>query len=146
MIAIAAGYSLLPQFSKILEKLFDVRLQKFIDKNHILSDSQYGFRAKCSTSFALMELIEEICSGTDNKKLTVGVFIDLKKAFDTIDHNILLDKLEYYGIRGIAHSWIKNYLSFRQQYVQVDDNVSELLNMRCPRGVSVGALVVHLIY
>ena len=65
--------SLLPQFSKILEKLFDVRLQKFIDKNHILSDSQYGFRANCSTSFALMELIEEICSGIDDKKITVGV-------------------------------------------------------------------------
>ena len=132
--------SLLSQFSKVLEKLFDVRLQAFVEKSNILSDSQYGFRSNRSTSLALMELIEEICTGIDNKKLTVGVFIDLKKAFDTIDHNILLEKLEFYGIRGVAHSWIKSYLFSRKQYVQVDNSVSELLSIMCgvPQGSVLG--------
>ena len=72
--------SLLSQFSKILEKLFDSRLQKFIEKHEILHESQCGFRAKRSTGWALMELVEEICANVDNKKTTVGVFIDLKKS------------------------------------------------------------------
>ena len=80
--------SLLPQFSKILEKLFDVRLKKFIDKYQLLSNSQYGFRSNMSTSLALIDLVEELSSNIDNKLFTVGVFIDLKKAFDTIDHTI----------------------------------------------------------
>ena len=82
--------SLLPQFSKILEKLFDKRLESFINKNNLLSDSQYGFRRGRSTSMALINLIEEITTSLDNKKSTIGVFIDLKKAFDTIDHTLLL--------------------------------------------------------
>ena len=82
--------SLLSQFSKILEKVFDVRLQKFINKCDILSDSQYGFRANHSTSLALLELIEEIFSAMHDKKYMIGVFIDLKKAFDTIDDTLLL--------------------------------------------------------
>ena len=72
--------SLLSQFSKIIEKLFDVRLQSFIDKHDLLSNSQYGFRPKCSTSLALMELVEEISSSLDKKNVTIGVFIDLKKS------------------------------------------------------------------
>ena len=103
--------SLLSQFSKIIEKLFDVRLQSFIDKHDLLSNSQYGFRSKCSTSLALMELVEEISSSLDKKNVTIGVFIDLKKAFDTIDHNLLLNKLEHYGIRGLANDWVKSYLN-----------------------------------
>ena len=84
--------SLLPQFSKILEKLFEKRLDNFISKHDILSESQYGFRTGRSTSMALLELIENITSAIDNKKTTIGVFIDLKKAFDTIDHQLLLKK------------------------------------------------------
>ena len=75
--------SLLPQFSKILEKLFLTRINSFLIANNILSSSQYGFRTKLSTSLAVMELIEEITNATDNKKHAIGVFIDLKKAFDT---------------------------------------------------------------
>ena len=88
--------SLLPQFSKILEKLFDHRLETFIEKHNLLSDSQYGFRAKRSTSMAVMEL-EGISTAIDNKEYTVGVFIDLKKAFDIIDHSLLMNKLERCG-------------------------------------------------
>ena len=76
--------SLLPQFSKILEKLFNVRLDNFIERHSILNNSQYGFRPNMSTSLALLELTEEITSALDKKKSTIGVFIDLKKAFEPI--------------------------------------------------------------
>ena len=92
--------SLLSQFSKILEKLSSKRLDKYIDKFSLLNDSQYGFRSGKSTALALIELTEEISSAMDEKMYTVGVFIDLKKAFDTIDHKLLIQKLQHFGIRG----------------------------------------------
>ena len=72
-----------------------------LKKNCILTDSQYGFQNKRSTSLALIELVEKLTASIDSKKVTVGVFIDFKKAFDTIAHSVLLQKLEYYGIRGL---------------------------------------------
>ena len=84
--------SLLPQFSKILEKLFNSRMVSYITKNNILYSGQYGFRSKFSTSLAIIDLIEQITTNIDEQKCTIGVFIDLKKAFDTIDHKILLKK------------------------------------------------------
>ena len=86
--------SLLPQFLKILEKLFNNRLDTFLNKHEILSNNQYGFRENMSTSMALMELIEDITQSLDSHRHTIGVFIDLKKAFDTIDHTILLKKIK----------------------------------------------------
>ena len=85
--------SLLPQFSKILEKIFNNRIVSYITKNNILYSGQYGFRSKFSTSLAILDLVEQITSNIDDKKCTIGVFIDLKKAFDTKDHIILLVKL-----------------------------------------------------
>ena len=72
-----------------------------------------------------MDLIENICESIDKKKYVMGIFIDLKKAFDTTDHNILLDKLYHYGIRGISNDWIKSYLENRKQFVQYDDAISD---------------------
>ena len=80
--------SLLPQFSKIREKIYYSRLDKFISKHDILSNSQYGFRQNMSTNLAFLELVEELTSSIDEKNKTIGVFIDLNKAFDTIDHDI----------------------------------------------------------
>ena len=94
--------ALLPQLSKVLEKLFFKRFNKFIDTNDLLSDSQYGFRRNRSTFLAILELVEEISSAIDKKDYTIGVFIDLRKGFDTIDHNLLLKKLEHFGVKGLA--------------------------------------------
>ena len=79
----------------------------------VLYESQYGFRKNGSTSLAILELVEEITTAIDDCKSTVGVFTDLKKAFDTVDHNILVKKLEYYAIRGIANKWVCSYLENR---------------------------------
>ena len=108
--------SLLPQFSKILEKIFNNRLDSFIEKKCILSECQYGFRNSRSTYMALMDLIENICESIDKKKYVMGIFIDLTKAFNTIDHNILLNKLYHYGIRGISNDWIKSLCNMMMQY------------------------------
>ena len=86
---------------------------------------------KHSTSLALIELLENLSTSIDSKNITVGVFIDLKKAFDTIDHSLLIRKLEFYGIRGKALSWVKSYLDNRKQYVHFDGVNSSLLKILC---------------
>ena len=131
--------SLLPQFSKILEKIFQIRLEKFIDRNNIISESQYGFRRNCSTNLAIIDVIEEITSSLDKKKKSVGIFIDMKKAFDTIDHDIVLNKLHHYGIRGIVNEWIQSYLTNRTQYVQMKEYSSVLQSIKC--GVPQGSIL-----
>ena len=93
--------SILPQFLKILEKVFTNRLNNFLEKNNVITESRYGFHRNRSTSMALIELIEKRTISLDDKKITVGVFIDLKKAFDTINHK-LLKKLYFNGVRGLV--------------------------------------------
>ena len=115
--------SMLPQFSKLLEKLYNNRLMSFLKYKDILYNGQYGFRENHSTSLALMELVEEITSNIDKRLCTTGVFIDLRKAFDTIDHSILIHKLNHYGIRGLASHWLTSYLSSRKQYVCIENDV-----------------------
>ena len=105
--------SLLPQFFKILEKLFYVRANNFIEKCSLLNENQYGFRHNRSTSDAILQLVENLTSAIDNKKITVGLYIDLKKAFNTIDHDILLKKMDHYGFRGMVNDWVRSYLSNR---------------------------------
>ena len=76
--------------------------------NKIISDSQYGFRPGMSTVDAAAELVEQIASAIDDQRCCAGVFIDLKKAFDTVDHELLVEKLKIYGIRGVANKWLQN--------------------------------------
>ena len=123
--------SIFSQFSKILEKLFNLRLEKCLDANKILSDSRYGFRPGMSTVHAAAELVEQISSAIDSQSCCAGVFIDLKKAFDTVDHELLVEKLNVYGIRGVANKWLQNYLANRKQYVVINDDCSDLLDMTC---------------
>ena len=114
-------YLFYPNFQKYLKKY----LISFIEAQHILSDGQYDFRSNHSTSLALTEFIEEITYAMDTSQTTIGVFIDLNKTFDTVDHNILLSKLQCNGIRGLALEWIKSNLSNRRQYVCYNNRNSE---------------------
>ena len=110
----------------------------FIDSNQELYKIQYGFRKQMSTSLGIIELVEEITNSLDNHEATVGVFIDLKKAFDTVDHNILIEKLYHYGIRGTANKWICSYLMNRYQYVTINGTNSDYMNVLC--GVPQGSI------
>lgn len=133
--------SILPSLSKLLEKVVHKRLYNFIKEK--LYKSQYGFRSSHSTINAITEFIADVLEGFDQKEMTLGVFLDLSKAFDTIDHTILLYKLEHYGIRGIALQWFKSYLSQRQQYVQYKNYTSDTQLIECgvPQGSVLGPLL-----
>ena len=138
--------SLLNQFSKILEKIFASRLRSFINQHKILTDCQYGFRQKYSTAMALIDLTENITNEMENGNNVIGIFLDLKKAFDTIDHKILAKKLEYYGIRGIAINWIRSYLTNRVQYTYYNQTNSSKLPIKCgvPQGSILGPILFTL--
>ena len=138
--------SILSQFSKILEKVFHNRLMSFINDKQILNNSQFGFRKNMSTAMAIIELVEEITTAIDEGKTTVGVFINLKKAFDTVDHNILAKKLEHYGIRGLAKDWVCSYLANRTQYVCINYSNSDCLDVKCrvPQGSILGTALFIL--
>ena len=135
--------SVLSVFSKIFEKIVYTRLFEYLDVNHILSNSQFGFRQKLSTSMALLELTDVISKCMDSKNFTVGVFLDLAKAFDTVDHGILLAKLNHYGVRGISNNWFRSYLATRRQYVTINGVSSDFSNITCgvPQGSILGPLL-----
>jgi len=139
--------SLLSVFNKLLEKLMHARLYSFLFKNDILYQYQFGFRKNYSTILALIEVIDNIYRGLDNNEIIIGVYLDLQKAFDTVDHTILLEKLYHYGIRGTVHQWFKNYLSSRKQFTFVNNTYSDNLGISCgvPQGSVLGPLL-FLIY
>ena len=103
--------SLLSNISKLFERVMYVRIEFFFKSSDILYKYQFGFRRQHSTNHALFSIVEKIRSSLDKKMYTCGVFIDLEKAFDTVNHNILLSKLNHYGIRGAANLWFSSYLS-----------------------------------
>jgi hypothetical protein len=100
-------------FSKLLEKLVYNRLVAFIERNWILTDAQHGFRANRSTGMALQDFVNDTQTAIDNKMNPIGLFMDLSKAYDVLDHKLLLYKLYVYGIRRIANSWMESYLANR---------------------------------
>ena len=114
--------------------------------NDILSKSQYGFQKNCSTQHALIDILNKIQLNFDKKLYSCGIFIDLKKAFDTVDHHILLYKLEDYSIRGIVNSWICSYLKNRRQTLQVGPYISKTEVSPCgvPQGSVLGPLLFLL--
>ena len=134
--------SLLSIFSKLLEKLVANRLVSFLEKNKILLKNQFGFRSNHSTDYALLSIIDKI--QTD---FSCGIFLDFSKAFDTVNHKILIEKLDFYGIRGIAKNWSISYLSSRKEYVTINNSSSDLFTIPCgiPRGSVLGPTLL-LIY
>ena len=135
--------SLLPSISKILEKLLHKRIYKFLMKHKLFYESQYGFRPKHSTNDAITELITDLTNNIEDKLNSLTIFLDLSKAFDTIDHKILLNKLNNYGIRGTSLKWFESYLSNRKQYVKINRTKSLTKDVICgvPQGSVLGPLL-----
>ncbi len=138
--------SLLSIFDKILEKLMHKRLYTFLEEHDILFKNQFGFRKRSSTGHSLIEISEEIKESIDNGKYGCGIFIDLKKAFDTVNHNILLMKLEHYGLRGPLLKWFETYLTGRKQFVYYNGVSSDIVSISCgvPQGSVLGPLLFLL--
>ena len=139
--------SLLSNINKVIEKLMFNRLNNFLLKFNCIYNLQFGFRKGYSTTHALLHLIEDIRNALDNNSFAVGIFVDLQKAFDTVNHDILLSKLDFYGVRGLANEWFKSYLNGRKQFVSIDDNYSDevLIHYGVPQGSVLGPLL-FLIY
>ena len=138
--------SLLSIFDKIIEKIMHKRLYHFLELHNVLFDNQFGFRKNNSTSYALMEITEKIKESIDNGKYGCGIYIDLRKAFDTVNHNILIKKLEHYGVCGILLEWFKSYLNERKQFVFMNGESSDLKYILCgvPQGSVLGPLLFLL--
>ena len=135
--------SLLPCISKIIEKCVFDQVFEYFEKNKLLNESQYGYRKAHSTELACLEIVDRIHKQLDDHETPFCIFMDLSKAFDTIDHTILLKKLRYYGMDQNSLRWFSSYLSNRQQYVDIEGYKSDLkqVNTGVPQGSTLGPLL-----
>jgi len=135
--------SLLSNLSKLFERAMHSRVYNFLESSGLIFDLQFGFRNKHSTSHALLSILDEIRQNLDSNSFSCGVFVDLEKAFDTVNHKILLKKLEHYGIRSVANNWFDSYLSGRKQFVNLGGINSNNLPITCgvPQGSILGPLL-----
>lgn len=139
--------AILSLVDKIFEKILYDRIRKYINDNNILYNCQYGFRKGCSTQEAVLNVLKSICKGLDDGYCGVaGIFLDFTKAFDLVDHNILLKKLYYYGIRGSELDLFKSYFSQRRQYVDINGCKSYVGDVEygVPQGSGLGPLFFSL--
>ena len=116
--------SVLPVVSKTIETVIADQLNTYFIENHLFSSQQYGFRKKCSTGLAAIELLDRLLGQLNQQKIPINFHLDLSKAFDGLTHNILIDKLVYYGVTGKSKDFLLHYLTERQQYVQIGDYMS----------------------
>ena len=139
--------SILPAVSKLMERIVYDQLYRYFNENSILSKQQFGFRDFHSTASALLDSTNSWYVNMDRKLYNLVVFLDLKKAFDTVNHEFLLRKLELYGVTGCALALIQSYLSNRTQKCQLADKMSSERNVKCgiPQGSILGPLL-FLIY
>ena len=116
------------------------RLYNYLNENEILNDKLFGFRAGHSTEHAILELIDQVSNAFGNNNFALRVFIDLSKAFDTVDHNILSEKLGMYGVKGNNLKWFHSYLSNRKQYIEFknDDKKEKTNSLTIKCGVPQG--------
>ena len=136
--------SLLSNIFKIIEKRTRKRLYNFLDMNNLIYSLQSGVREKHSTTHVLINLTDSIRQTLVESSFGCGTIVDLQKAFDTVDHKILLHKLEYYEIRGVCNNWFKSYLSDRKQFASIDDYNSDLMSINC--GVRQGYVLGPLFF
>jgi len=139
--------SILPILSKIFEKLMFLRLNDFISEYNLISSHQFGFRKSASTSDAISEFLDSVYDSLSARKFLVSIFLDFSKAFDTVNHSVLLRKLSHLGIRGVASAWFKSFLCNRLQYVCISSHKSRLSDVRIgvPQGSILGP-VLFLLY
>jgi hypothetical protein len=135
--------SLLPAISKIFEKVIFKQIYKFFQDKKLFFNAQYGFRFEHCTEFAALDLVDKVMLEMDKMNTPINIFLDLSKAFDTLDHKILIQKLEYYGIKGTALKLMESYLTNRKQYVEIHDTKSDILTLTTgvPQGSILGPLL-----
>ena len=134
---------MLPSVSKIFEKIAHTQLLDYFESNSLLCPSQYGFRQRHSTEHAILEFVDRIISDMDQGFNPIAIFLDLSKAFDTLDHQILIQKLKYYGIKNKTLNWLTSYLTNRKQYVQFNNTQSTFcqISTGVPQGSILGPLL-----
>ena len=139
--------SFLSNIGKIIKNLMHQRFNFFLEQCNCYYPFQFGFRLNYSTNSALMSIVENIQTQLDNGEFPIGVFVDLRKAFDTVDHRVLLQKLEHYGVRGISKKWFSSYLTNRKQFVSIENcnSTTKTVLTGVPRGSFLGPLL-FLIY
>lgn len=139
--------SIQTQFAKVIDMSYKTRLEKFIVNHKLINNCQHGFCPGKSTTSAVAELCEHIYESLNLKKASIALYLDLSRAFDTVDHRLLLEKLERIGVRGVANQWIASYLQNRKQIVTIGKNRSEekTINVGVPQG-SILAPILFIIF
>ena len=138
---------MLPFLSKIFEKLMCARLDSYLKSNNIWYTNQFGFSKNSNTSDAIIEFLDYVYLSLDSKQSTIAVYLDFSKAFNTVNHNILMRKLPHNGIRGVMQHWFELYLTNRKQYVSIKNCNSSMssITLGVPHGSVLGP-VLFLLY